>query len=101
MLIDMPYQIISMVLDLVVGVIGGACLLRLYMQQQRIPMSARAGNPIGPFLFAVSDWIVLPLRRALSSARVGLRVLLRLHSPYAVARYSGVRCDVSARRAIG
>lgn len=65
MLIDMPYQIISMVLDLVVGVIGGACLLRLYMQQQRIPMSARAGNPIGPFLFAVSDWIVLPLRRVL------------------------------------
>ena len=61
----MPYQIISMVLDLVVGVIGGACLLRLYMQQQRIPMSARAGNPLGPFLFAVSDWIVLPLRRVL------------------------------------
>jgi YggT family protein len=61
----MPYQIVSMVLDLVVGVIGGACLLRLYMQQQRIPMSARAGNPIGPFLFAISDWIVLPLRRVL------------------------------------
>ena len=67
MLIDMPYQIISMVLDLVVGVIGGVCLLRLYMQQQRIPMSARAGNPLGPFLFAVSDWIVLPLRRVLPS----------------------------------
>ena len=61
----MPYQIVSMVLDLVVGVIGGACLLRLYMQHQRIPMSARAGNPLGPFLFAVSDWIVLPLRRVL------------------------------------
>jgi len=28
-------------------------------------MSARAGNPIGPFLFAISDWIVLPLRRVL------------------------------------
>ena len=28
-------------------------------------MSARAGNPLGPFLFAVSDWIVLPLRRVL------------------------------------
>ena len=67
MLIDMPYQIISMVLDLVVGVIGGVCLLRMYMQQQRIPMSARAGNPLGPFLFAVSDWIVLPLRRVLPS----------------------------------
>ena len=63
--LKMPYQIVSLVLDFAVGLAGGACLLRLYMQQQRIPMSARAGNPIGPFLFAVTDWIVLPLRRVL------------------------------------
>jgi len=62
---NMPYQIISLVLDFAVGLAGGACLLRLYMQQQRIPMSARAGNPMGPFLFALTDWIVLPLRRVL------------------------------------
>ena len=61
----MPYQIVSLVLEFVIGLVGGACLLRLYMHQQRIPMSARAGNPIGPFLFAVSDWLVLPLRRVL------------------------------------
>jgi YggT family protein len=35
------------------------------MQQQRIPMSARAGNPIGPFIFAMTDWVVMPLRRVL------------------------------------
>jgi len=63
--LKMPYQIVSLVLDFAVGLAGGACLLRLYMQQQRIPMSVRAGNPIGPFLFAVTDWIVLPLRRVL------------------------------------
>jgi len=63
--VNMPYQIVSLVLDFAVGLAGGACLLRLYMQQQRIPMSARAGNPMGPFLFAVTDWIVLPLRRVL------------------------------------
>ena len=61
----MLYQIISLVLDVAVGLVCGACLLRLYMQQQRIPMSARAGNPIGPFIFALTDWLVLPLRMAL------------------------------------
>jgi YggT family protein len=62
----MLYQIISLVLDVAVGLVCGVCLLRLYMQQQRIPMSARAGNPIGPFIFALTDWVVLPLRRILS-----------------------------------
>ena len=61
----MLYQIISLVLDVAVGLVCGVCLLRLYMQQQRIPMSARAGNPIGPFIFALTDWLVLPLRRIL------------------------------------
>lgn len=54
-------QIISFLLDVVVGLLGGACLLRLYMQYQRIPF----GNPVGRFVFALSDWIVLPLRKVL------------------------------------
>ena len=61
----MLYQIISLVLDVAAGVVCGACVLRLYMQQLRIPMSARTGNPIGPFLFALTDWLVLPMRRVL------------------------------------
>lgn len=59
----MLYQIISLLLEVATGVLGGACLLRLYMQYQRIPMSARSGNPLGRFLFALTDWLVLPLRR--------------------------------------
>lgn len=59
----MLYQIISLLLEVVTGVLGGACLLRLYMQHQRIPMSARSGNPLGRFVFALTDWLVLPLRR--------------------------------------
>lgn len=59
----MLYQIFTLLLDLAVGFVSGACLLRLYMQFQRIPMSARSGNPIGPFVFALTDWLVLPLRR--------------------------------------
>ena len=63
----MPYQILSLLLEVAVGLLGGACLLRLYMQQQRIPMGARSGNPLGQFIFALTDWLVLPLRRVVGS----------------------------------
>jgi YggT family protein len=57
----MAYQIISFLLDVAAGLLGGACLLRLYMQQQRIGF----GNPVGRFVFALTNWLVLPLRRLL------------------------------------
>jgi YggT family protein len=53
------YQIISFLLDVAVGLVGGACLLRLYMQHQRVPFN----NPVGQFVFALTDWVVLPLRK--------------------------------------
>lgn len=64
----MLFQIFSLLLEVVAGVLGGACLLRLYMQYQRIPMSSRSGNPLGQFVFALTDWLVLPLRRVVPSA---------------------------------
>src|SRR3954463_13349490 len=57
----MVYQIVSFLLDVAAGLLGGACLLRLYMQFQRIPF----GNPVGQFIFALTNWIVLPLRKVL------------------------------------
>jgi YggT family protein len=57
----MFYQIISFLLDVAAGLVAGACLLRLYMQYQRIPF----GTPIGRFVFALTDWLVLPLRKLL------------------------------------
>jgi YggT family protein len=57
----MAYKIISFLLEVVAGLLAGACLLRMYMQYQRIPF----GNPVGRFVFALSDWIVLPLRKVL------------------------------------
>ena len=63
----MLYQIFSLLLEVVVGLLSGACLLRLYMQYLRIPMSARSGNPLGGFVFALTDWIVLPLRKVIPS----------------------------------
>ena len=59
----MLYQIPSFLLDVIVGLLGGACLLRLYMQYHRVPF----GNPLGRFVFAITDWIVMPLRRIVPS----------------------------------
>lgn len=59
----MLYQIVSLLLEVAAGLLAGVCLLRLYMQYQRIPMSTRSGNPMGKFIFALTDWLVLPLRR--------------------------------------
>lgn len=60
----MLFQIITFLLDVVVGLLTGICLLRLYMQTQRIPFS----NPVGRLVFALSDWIVLPLRKIVPPA---------------------------------
>jgi len=76
----MLYQIISLLLEVATGVLAGACLLRLYMQYQRIAMSARSGNPLGRFVFALTDWLVLPLRRVVPA-------LARLDSASLVAAY--------------
>ena len=57
----MFFQITSFLLDVAAGLLGGACLLRMYMQYQRVPF----GNPVGRFIFALTDWIVLPLRKVL------------------------------------
>ena len=59
----MLYQISSLLLEVAAGLLAGTCLLRLYMQYQRIPMSVRSGNPLAKFIFALTDWLVLPLRR--------------------------------------
>src|SRR4051812_41124283 len=72
----MVYQILSFVLDVAAGLLGGACLLRLYMQWQRVPF----GNPVGRFVFAMCDWLVLPLRRV-------LRPVGRIDIASAVAAY--------------
>lgn len=66
----MLYQIVSLLLEVVAGIVSGACLLRLYMQALRVSMSARSGNPLGRFVFALTDWIVLPLRRVLPALGV-------------------------------
>ncbi|WP_395455675.1 YggT family protein [Acidovorax delafieldii] len=60
----MLYQIASFLLDVVGGLLTGACLLRLYMQWQRVPFS----NPVGGLVFALTDWLIMPLRRMIPPA---------------------------------
>ena len=67
----MLYQISSLLLEVAAGLLAGTCLLRLYMQYQRIPMSVRSGNPLAKFIFALTDWLVLPLRRVISAVGRG------------------------------
>src|SRR6218665_2543729 len=53
----MLYQIASFLLDVLGGLFAGACLLRLYMQKQRVGIA----NPVGGFVFSLTDWLVMPL----------------------------------------
>ncbi|AVP57267.1 YggT family protein [Pulveribacter suum] len=60
----MLLQILTYLLDVATGLLAGACLLRLYMQLQRVSF----GNPLGRLVFALTDWLVLPLRKAVPPA---------------------------------
>lgn len=57
----MIVQILQFLLEVLSGLVAGACLLRVYMQAQRIPF----GNPVGKLVFALSDWLVMPLRKVI------------------------------------
>ena len=59
----MWFQMVSLVLDVVAGLLAGTCLLRVLMQRQRISFH----QPVGRFVFALSDWLVLPLRKVVPS----------------------------------
>lgn len=61
----MLVEILRFLLDVIAGLFAGACLLRLYMQWQRISFA----NPVGRFVFALTDWLVPPLRRVLPPIR--------------------------------
>lgn len=76
----MLIQILSLLLNVAVGLVAGACLLRIYMQWTGTPFY----NPIGALVLALSNWLVLPLRRVipaagrLDSASLAAAALLKL-----------------------
>lgn len=56
-------QIISMLLSVLGGLLTGACLLRWWMQHQRVSFN----NPLGQLVMALTSWLVLPLRKLTKS----------------------------------
>lgn len=66
-------EILVLLLEFGTGLLGGACLLRAYMRGVGVSMD----HPPGRFILAVTDWLVLPLRRGLRpSGRWDLASLL-------------------------
>ena len=57
----MWFQMVSMELDVGAGLGAGTCLLRFLMQWQRVSFH----RPLGRFVFAITDWLVLPLRKVI------------------------------------
>ncbi len=55
----MLYEIIHLLVDVVGGLLVGACVLRAWMQARRLG----GANPVGHFVMSLTDWIVKPLRR--------------------------------------
>jgi len=55
----MLYEIVRLIVDLGGTLLVGACLLRAWMQMQRI----NGHNPLGQFVMTLTDWLVRPLRR--------------------------------------
>ena len=56
-------SILTFLLEVVFGLLASTCLLRLVMQRLRVPFA----NPFGRFVIALSNWLVLPLRKVLPS----------------------------------
>ena len=54
-------SILTLIIDTVAGMLAGVLLLRFWMQAIRV----RPPNSVAQFIFQLSDWLVLPLRRIL------------------------------------
>ena len=59
----MFYQILGFVVQLVEGLVAGTCLLRLLFYFQNISLNPASGNSLGPFVMAVTNWLVLPIKK--------------------------------------
>ena len=61
----MLFQVLNFLLEVASTLVGGACLLRMYMRWRGMSMA----NPVGAFVQGLTDWLVLPLRRVLPPSR--------------------------------
>ncbi len=55
------YSIFSLVIDTIASILAGLLLIRFWMQAVRV----RPPHSLGQFIFRLTDWLVLPLRKVL------------------------------------
>jgi YggT family protein len=73
----MAAQALIFVLETVFKLFVMAVMIRLLAQLMRVPFRRNAGNPLIDFIFALTDWCILPLRRLLPAlGRVDLAGVL-------------------------
>ncbi len=58
------HSIFNLIIDTVAAILAGLLLLRFWMQAVRV----RPPVSLGQFIFRLTDWLVLPLRKALPGA---------------------------------
>lgn len=60
-------QITNLILQVLVSIIAGACLLRCYLQWLAFNLGSGQSKSIGSYLLPLTNWIILPLRRVIPS----------------------------------
>ncbi len=63
----MSIQIINLLLQVFVSIVAGACLLRCYIQWLGSNLGTSQIQSIGSYLFPLTNWIILPIRRIIPS----------------------------------
>ena len=63
----MLIQIMNLLLQVLVSIMAGACLLRCYLQWLAFNLGAGQSRTIGAYILPLTNWIVIPLRRIIPS----------------------------------
>lgn len=63
----MLIQIATLLLQVFVTIVAGACLLRCYLQWLAFNLGAGQSKSIGTYILPLTNWIVIPLRRIIPS----------------------------------
>ena len=63
----MLIQIANLLLQVLISIVAGACLLRCYLQWLAFNLGAGQSKTIGAYILPLTNWIVIPLRRLIPS----------------------------------
>ncbi|QWE19220.1 YggT family protein [Polynucleobacter corsicus] len=63
----MLMQIANLLLQVLVSIVAGACLLRCYLQWLAFNLGSGQSRTIGAYVLPLSNWIVIPLRKIVPS----------------------------------